>query len=246
MCGRDCQRQLSERCNGDLIDCDLESGYTARSQGWVKPGGVGVSSFRRAVKVRLRSKSFVSCGLIVIGLMIARQHAAWAFIQKLFPLQEFIDDSDFLFTATVEKVDADKPSTVLVVVKNLKGEAPFARIPINLTGDKQKHTPQLLKRIAPDLPLVVGLKRDPSGKFMMLAYTNGTWFQVLGQTDGDQTRWAFTHCEIYLRRTFKGTTDELRQIIANVLAGKAKAPPANPKEPPGFGPPLGTSAAPQS
>jgi hypothetical protein len=180
----------------------------------------------------------------VSGLVLAAPPSAWAFIQKLFPLQEFIDDSDFIFTAKVEKVDAAKPSAVLVRGKSLKGDAPFERLPINLTGDKQKHTPQLLKRIAPDLEVVVGIKKQADGKFMLLAFTNGTWFQVLGQTDGDQTRWAFTHCEIYLRRTFAGTTDELKQTITDVLAGKAKAPPANPKEPAGFGPVLEMSAKP--
>ena len=177
-------------------------------------------------------------GCVVVCSVLLSQPCAWAFIQKLFPLQEFIDDSDFLFTATVEKVDADKPSAVLVLGENLKGESPFKRIPINLTGDKQKHTPQLLKRIAADVPLVVGIKKQPDGKLMMLAYTNGTWFQTLGQTEGDQTRWAFTHCEIYLRRTFNGTTAELKQMVADVLAGKIKSPPANPKEAPGFGPVL--------
>ncbi len=177
-------------------------------------------------------------GVIVLMVALLVTHQAIAFIQKLFPLQEFIDDSDFLFTAKVEKVDPNKPSAVLVLGEHLKGKAPFARIPINLTGDKQKHTPQLLKRIAADLPLVVGVKKLENGKFMMLAFTNGTWFQVLGQTDGDQTRWAFTHCEIYLRRTFKGTTAELQQIVSDVLAKKAKAPVPNPKEPPGFGPPI--------
>ena len=180
-------------------------------------------------------------GLIALITAVLATQQALAFIQKLFPLKEFIDDSDFLFTAKVERVDPDKPSVVLVLGEHLKGKAPFARIPINLTGDKQKHTPQLLKRIAPGLPLVVGVKKQEDGKFMMLAFTNGTWFQVLGQTDGDQTRWAFTHCEIYLRRTFKGTTDELKQTVADVLAGKAKAPPPNPKEPPGFGPTLDES-----
>lgn len=178
---------------------------------------------------------------IVFAALIAAlllSHEAVAFIQKLFPLQEFIDDSDFLFTAKVERVDPDKPSAVLILGEYLKGKAPFTRIPINLTGDKQKHTPQLLKRITSDLPLVVGVKKQDDGKFMMLAFTNGTWFQVLGQTDGDQTRWAFTHCEIYLRRTFKGTTADLKQTVTDVLAGKAKAPPPNPKEPPGFGPVL--------
>jgi hypothetical protein len=80
------------------------------------------------------------------------------------------------------------------------------------------------------------VKKQDNGKFMLLAYTNGTWFQVLGQTEGEQTRWAFTHCEIYLRRTFSGTTDELKQVLTDVLAGKAKPPAPNPKEPAGFGP----------
>ncbi|MBC8114625.1 MAG: hypothetical protein H7062_09630 [Candidatus Saccharimonas sp.] len=186
-------------------------------------------------------RSWILVCVVACSVLLAHPRA-WAFIQKLFPLQEFIDDSDYIFTATVEKVDADKPSTVLVLGEHLKGEAPFKRIPINLTGDKQKHTPQLLKRIAADVPLVVGIKKQPDGKFMMLAYTNGTWFQTLGQTDGDQTRWAFTHCEIYLRRTFHGTTAELKQTIADVLASKTKSPPPNPKEAPGFGPVLETTA----
>ena len=176
----------------------------------------------------------LSCALLSSVLLVPP--TAWAFIQKLFSVQEFIDDCDYIFTATVEKVDAEKPSTVLVVGENLKGESAFQRLPINLTGDKQKHTPQLLKRIAPDLPLIVGVKQQPDGKFMMLAYTNGTWFQTLGETEGDQTRWAFTHAEIYLRRTFKGTTAEFKQTINDARSGKVKAPPPNPKEPPGFGP----------
>ena len=187
-------------------------------------------------------KKWAKVGLVAVLAALLLTHQAVAFIQKLFPLQEFIDDSDFLFTAKVERVDPDKPSAVLVLGEHLKGKAPFTRIPINLTGDKQKHAPQLLKRIAPDLPLIVGVKKQDGGKFMMLAFTNGTWFQVLGQTDGDQTRWAFTHCEIYLRRTFKSTTDELKQTVTDVLAGKAKAPPPNPKEPAGFGPVLEMSA----
>lgn len=186
----------------------------------------------------LSLERWTKIGMIALIVVLLLTYPAIAFIQKLFPLQEFIDDSDFLFTAKVERVDPAKPSAVLVLGEHLKGKAPFTRIPINLTGDKQKHTTQLLKRIAPDLPLVVGVKKQDDGKFMLLAFTNGTWFQVLGQTDGDQTRWAFTHCEIYLRRTFKGTTDELKQTIADVLAGKAKPPPPNPKEPPGFGPVL--------
>jgi hypothetical protein len=179
----------------------------------------------------------ILCRSLLMSAVVAFGAAsAFAFIQNLFPLQEFIDDSDYLFSATIEKVDPAKPSAVIVLKDHLKGDAPFQRIPINLTGDKQKHTPQLLKRVAADLPVVVGVKKQPDGKFMMLVFTNGTWFQVLGQTEDGQTRWAFTHCEIYLRRTYAGTTDDLKKIITDVLEGKAKAPAPNAKEPAGFGP----------
>lgn len=187
--------------------------------------------------MKTRRQVLAAC-VRVGGLISLFPQAAFAFIQNLFPLQEFISDSDYIFTAIIESVDTSKPSTVIVLKENLKGESPFRRLPINLTGDKQKHTPQLLKRIAPDLPIVVGVKKQDDGKLMVLAYSNGTWFQVLGQTEGSETRWAFTHCEIYLRRTFAGTTEELQKTIADVLAGKSEAPAPNPKEPAGFGPPV--------
>ncbi len=182
------------------------------------------------------SRRILCCSLLMSAVAVFGVGSAFAFIQNLFPLQEFIDDSDYLFLATIEKVDPAKPSAVIILKDQLKGDAPFQRIPINLTGDKQKHTPQLLKRIAADLPVIVGVKKQADGKFMMLVFTNGTWFQVLGQTEDGQTRWAFTHCEIYLRRTYAGTTDDLKKIITDVLEKKAKAPAPNAKEPAGFGP----------
>ena len=48
--------------------------------------------------------------------------------------------------------------------------------------------------------------------------------------------WSLTHGEPTLRRTYTGTTAELRQLLIDHLAGKAKLPMANQKEPPGFGP----------
>jgi hypothetical protein len=163
-----------------------------------------------------------------------------AFIQVLMPLQSVIDDSDYIFVTKVERIDPDKPSLVLHVQEQLKGQASMKSLPINLTGDKEaakaKHTEKLLQRVAPEVPIIVCVKKQEAGKFMGLAFTNGTWFQVLGTTDGDQTRWAFTHCEIYLRRTFKGTTEELQQSITESLAGQKKPPLPNPKEPAGLGP----------
>ncbi|HVV98829.1 MAG TPA: PQQ-binding-like beta-propeller repeat protein, partial [Planctomycetaceae bacterium] len=73
-------------------------------------------------------------------------------------------------------------------------------------------------------------------KQLALVYTNGTWFQMIGTKSGEETRWAFTHCEIYLRRTFKGTTKEMTDTVTGVVSGKQKPPPLNSKEKPGLGP----------
>ena len=185
-----------------------------------------------------RRHRFLALFALLFALIAARN--AEAVIQVLMPLQALIDDADDIFLAQVERVDPDKPAVVLTVGEKLKGTAAWQRLPINLTGDKEaakdKHTSKLLKRLAPDLPVVVCVKKQDKGGVMALAFTNGTWFQLIGTPDGEQTRWAFTHCEIYLRRTFKGTTDELKQTIADSLAGKKKPPPPNAKEPAGLGP----------
>jgi outer membrane protein assembly factor BamB len=178
---------------------------------------------------------FLSLAVLLCG------DAAWAVITRLTPLREVLANQQLIFVADVEKLDPDKPGVVLVVREELKGRCPFRRLPINLTGDseakKGQHTPQLLKRLALDLPLVVFAdQRDK--RFTAFAYTNGTWFQLIGQATDDPAtvRWSFTHCEPYLRRTFSGTTAELRQVVVDGLSGKKQPPEPDPKAAPGLGP----------
>src|SRR5262249_38453594 len=98
-----------------------------------------------------------------------------------------------------------------------------------------KHTPQMLRRLAKDLPVVLFVARGQKGDYIAFGYTNGTWFQLLGHKDGEAVRWAFTHAEPYLRRTFKGTTAELRRGLEGAQKGK-KPPAPDPKAEPGLGP----------
>src|SRR5262245_14393783 len=177
----------------------------------------------------------------LIGLVLWWTPAAHALIARAMPLKDVLAESHFILTAQVESIDADRPAVVFSAGENLKGKAPFKKLPINLTGDseakKLKHTPQLLKRLAPKLPLVVFVNQN--GKdYIAFGYTNGTWFQFTGRKadDSDAIRWSFTHCEPYLRGTFKGTTAELKEIVVNALAGKKQPPPPNLKEKPGLGP----------
>lgn len=164
---------------------------------------------------------------------------AVALITAPIGLNWFLSDAEHIFVVKVEALDPDKPSVVLVPEENLKGKVPFKKLPVLLKGDsaaeKEKQTPQLIKRLAPDLRLILFVR--PKGtSYICFAYTNGTWFQVQGTKDGDSVRWGFLHLEPYLRRTYKGTTDEMKALVANVLAGKAKAPEPNTREEPGLGP----------
>jgi outer membrane protein assembly factor BamB len=165
---------------------------------------------------------------------------AFGVIERIYPLKAVLDDSQLIFTVTVDKLDPDKPSVVFTVEEDLKGKAPFRKLAVNLAGDaeakKGKQTPQFLKRLAPKLPLVVFAVKN--GKdYIAFGYSNGTWFQMRGtQGDGDAVRWGFNHFEPYLRRTFKGTTKEMKQVVIDGLSGKKKPPEPDKKEKPGIGP----------
>jgi hypothetical protein len=180
--------------------------------------------------------------VLVVGLL-SLAAPAFAVITRLNPLREILAAEQLIFTVKVANLDRDKPAMMLQVTEDLKGQAPFRKLAINLVpdseGQREEHTSKLLKRLGPDLTLIVFTSKRGK-RYTAYAYTNGTWFQMIGQTaDGPVAiRWNFTHCEPYLRRTFKGTTAELRQIVVDGLAGKKKPPEPDPKEPPGLGPEL--------
>lgn len=176
--------------------------------------------------------------LAALTVLVFASPAA-AVIKVLLPLGQVMNESSAIIVTRVERLDAEKLGLVLVAEKSLKGTAALDRIPISLKGDaesdKEKQTPELLKRLAPGLPVILFIHKQPQG-YMVLAFTNGTWFQVLSQGEGKDLRWAYTHCEVYLRRTYKGTTAELEQTVTDVLAKKKRPPAPNPKEPAGLGP----------
>jgi outer membrane protein assembly factor BamB len=178
-------------------------------------------------------------GLALLGALLLMASPAGAVIERPYPLQKAIDDAQMIFMVKVDRLAPDKPAVVLAPGDALKGKVPFAKLPVNLTGDddaqKKKETPQLLKRLAPKLPLAVFVTKQDK-QYLGLAYTNGTWFQLTAPADGDNPVWSFTHFEPYLRRTFKGTTAEMQETLADAIAGKKPAPKVDPKEKPGIGP----------
>lgn len=182
-------------------------------------------------------------GLFAILTLLTALSASHAFITVLIPLKQAISGTKHIFMVKVERVEPNAPGMVLAVTEDLKDKTPFAKLAVNLTGDaegkKFNHTEELLKRVAVGVPVVIfANKRGP--RYEALGFSNGTWFQLLSTEEkpGEPLRWSFTHCEPYLRKTFKGTTTELRQIVIDAVAGKKEPPAADPKEPPGLGPVL--------
>jgi hypothetical protein len=185
----------------------------------------------------MRRRACVLAGM----MLLITVPSAFGLITATLPLSKFLDDAKFICTVKVETIDTEKLGAVLVVEDDLKGKLPVRRLLLNLKGDseakKYDHTKQLLKRLAPRMTIVLFVGED-KGQYSAFAYSNGTWFHMIATKAADvpKTVFAFTHCEPYLRKTFKGTTEELKAVLSDVVAGIAKAPDADPKEPPGLGP----------
>lgn len=156
-------------------------------------------------------------------------------MEVLTPLAQFIEQSDEIVVTKLQQLDPQRPSGIFKVTDDLKGKSQFRQLAVNLKGKKVDQTEQLLARLEDDLPVILFITHLPKQE-LVYGYTNGTWFQIIGHRDGQQTRWGFTDLEIYLPRTFNGPTDELRATLADAIAGKKKPPAANTKVKPGIGP----------
>jgi outer membrane protein assembly factor BamB len=179
--------------------------------------------------------------LAILALLLTALPAS-AVIQKLLPLKDVLESEKFIFVATVDSVAPEKPGVVFKLDEKLKGDPPFERLPVNLsssdaTAKKDDHTKVMLDRLEVGGKVVMFASKK--GKlYNAMGFLDGTWFSMQGtiDDDGKTVRWAFICCEPYLRRTYAGTSADLKKIVQDGLAKKAEPPGVNEKEKPGFGP----------
>jgi outer membrane protein assembly factor BamB len=189
----------------------------------------------------MRFPAFRLPALLALPVLIIAAGFAPAVIMKLTHLSEVLEGDDFIFVATVDKLDPEKPLAVFKVEKKLKGDPSFERMPVNMTGNeeskKANDTRTIFDRLDPSRKVVFFISKRGK-KYNAKAFVEGTWFSVQGTEDETDkvVRWAFQSGEPFLRRTFKGTTAELVKVCEDGLSGKAKPPLANEKEKEGYGP----------
>jgi len=187
--------------------------------------------------------SFRTASLSVLALALAAT-TAQAVITALTPLAGLLESDQYIFVAKAEKLDPDnkdRPTAVFKLDRKLKGEPPFERLPVNMTGDdegkKAGDTKAVFDRLDTSRQLVFFVRKQ--GKlYNAKVFTEGTWFSMYGtlDDDGKTVRWAFLHGEPFLRRSFKGTSAEMIKTVEDALAKKAKPPEPDEKEKGGYGP----------
>ncbi len=181
--------------------------------------------------------------LALLALLLGAT-AAQAVITVLTPLAGILESDTYIFVAKVDALDPtnkDRPTATFKLDKKLKGEPPFERIPVNMTGNdeakKAGDTKTIFDRLD-DKREIVFFVRKQGKLFNAKAFVEGSWFSLYGtlDADGKTVRWAFLHGEPFLRRTFKGTSAELVKTIEDALTKKAKPPEPDEKEKGGYGP----------
>jgi outer membrane protein assembly factor BamB len=190
------------------------------------------------------TSSVPSLTVLALFALLSTATPARAVITALTPLAEVLEGDDYIFVAKVEKLDPDnkdRPIAVFALDKKLKGEAPFDRIPVNMTGDdegkKAGDTKTIFDRLDASRKLVFFV-REQGKTYNAKVFVEGSWFSLYGtlDDDGKTVRWAFLHGEPFLRRTFKGTSAEMIQTVGDALAKKSKPPAPDEKEKAGYGP----------
>jgi outer membrane protein assembly factor BamB len=175
-------------------------------------------------------------------ILLFSWNPAFAVITAKTPLSKFEGDAVYILVGKVEKFYADKPAMMVTVVEDIKGKAPFRKLPINCKVDDKKTSKEnliepLLKRFGADLQIIFFIEPHGKSSYLTFAFTNGTWFQLQGsKVDKDQAVFALKSAEPYFRKSFKGTTEELRKLLKDHAGGTAKLPPLDDKVQPGLGP----------
>ncbi len=177
------------------------------------------------MKIRRRLLSFMLLLCLQFLFIISQTQA---FIARHYTLQEVLAECSNIVFGTVTSVNQKRMTAKVKVEENLKGKSKFKEIKINLSTGQGNFPQKMMKKFKVGKPTIIFYKQE-GRRIPSLGHVDGTWFQTFAQDRSDKSRvwWNFTHIEIYMHRTYKGSTPDFQQIVRDALAGRGK--PSNKK-----------------
>ncbi|MBC7817920.1 MAG: hypothetical protein IAG10_13595 [Planctomycetaceae bacterium] len=196
--------------------------------------------------------AFTRCVLLLmVALLALSTSEALGVIKVTSPLKLFVRDSTQIVRVRVTQFIPEKNRLVFDVEQDIKGKFEQRSMPVVWKFEPEskwegiRTLPRLLKCFGPDQQAILFINDEggfwhnagnPRKNPIAFGYTNGSWFCLEStKLDNGKLQWRLAQGEPYLRTTFKGTTEELNQVLVDHLAGKGKLPDPV-KEEPGFGP----------
>ena len=172
------------------------------------------------MKIRLLLLSFI---LLLCFQFLFAVSQTQAFIARHYTLQEVLAECSNILFGTVTSVNQKRMTAKVKVEENLKGESDFQEIKINLSTGQGNFPEKMIKKFKVGKPIIIFYKRE-GRRIPSLGHVDGTWFQTFGQDRSDKSRvwWNFTHIEIYMHRTYKGSTPDFQRVVRDALEGRGK------------------------
>jgi hypothetical protein len=166
--------------------------------------------------------------LSVVALAVA--FPASAYIETLYPLQQFIAESEVIAEGAIEKVDHKRSLCTVRITKSIKGRCHYERVRLNIGAGQEWHPEAVMPHLVEGAPAVIFYNAERRAEI----YINRFFLQLSGDAGqpADKAWWTFTHIEVHCNRTYNGTAEELSKLLSDIQAGKATPPAADPKAPP--------------
>ena len=175
-----------------------------------------------------RSKTHSSLAFLVFAFL-CQAPPCEAYIQKLLGLKEVMDQSVVIVEGQVTAVDPKGRTVLATFQRAIKGQNRYKQIRMNIGVGQLYYPGVLLKRMKPGEPVILFWNKG----LACVGHVDGIWFQLFGAKGAtpEKTKWNFTHIELFMPRTFDGSTPDLIRLVSDVQAGKRKAPAPNPNAP---------------
>jgi hypothetical protein len=167
--------------------------------------------------------------VLTAALLAGALPAEATYIDTLYPLQQFIAESEVIAEGVVEKTDTTKGICTVRITRSIKGKCHYETVRMNIGAGQEWHPGVVFPHLVKGAPAVIFYNADRRAEI----YVNRFFLQFMGDAGvpPEKSWWTFTHIEVHCNRTFNGTTEELAQLLIDVQAGKVKPPPADAKAP---------------